>query len=91
MLNTAFSQSFKWRGLAGALLLFAGIALAVTFRDSSPWPAQTKLLMYALALVLGVGGTNLFGSFVQRRPLHTMKAQLLGSFFMVVVLIITKL
>jgi len=28
---------------------------------------------------------------VQRRPLHTMKAQLLGSFFMVVVLIITKL
>jgi drug/metabolite transporter (DMT)-like permease len=91
MLTTATSQSFKWRGLVGVLLLFTGIALAVTFRDSSPWPAQTKLLMYALALVLGVGGSNLFGSFVYRRPLHTMKAQLLGSALMIVVLVIGKL
>ena len=91
MLTTSTSQSFKWRGLVGALLLFAGIALAVTFRDSSPWPTQTKLLMYSLALVMGVGGSNLFGSFVYRRPLHTMKMQLLGSFLMIVVLIIAKL
>lgn len=91
MLITSSSHSFKWRGLAGVLLLFAGIALAVTFRDSSPWPTQTKLLMYSLALVMGVGGSNLFGSFVYRRPLHTMKVQLLGSFLMIVVLIIAKL
>jgi len=90
MLVTSTSPSFKWRGLVGALLLFAGIALAVTFRDSSPWPAETKQLLYALALVLAVGGCNLFGSFVYRRPLNTMKKELLGSFFMVVVLVITK-
>jgi len=91
MLTTPTSQSFKWRGLVGVLLLFTGIALAITFRDSSPWPAQARLLLYALALVLGVGGSNLFGSFVYRRPLHTMRKELLGSFFIVVVLIIAKL
>lgn len=90
MPTTLTSQSFKWRGLVGVLLLFAGIVLAVTFRDSSQWPVPTKQLMYALALILGVGGSNLFGSFVHRRPLHTMKAQLLGSALMIVVLLIAK-
>ena len=90
MMVTSTSQSFKWHGLVGALLILTGIGLGITFRNASPWSAETKQLMYGLALLLAVGGGNLFGSFVYRRPLRTMKAQLLSSFFMIVVLVITK-
>jgi drug/metabolite transporter (DMT)-like permease len=90
MLAILSSRSFKWRGLLGVLLIFTGIALSIVFRNASPWPVETKKLMYSVALVLAVGGCNLFGSFVYRRPLHTMKMELLSSFFIVVVLVITK-
>jgi drug/metabolite transporter (DMT)-like permease len=82
--------TFKWRGLLGVLLILVGVALGVVFRNSSSWPAETKQLVYPLALVLAVGGSNLFGSFVYRRPLHTMKMELLSSFFIVVTLVMTK-
>jgi hypothetical protein len=74
----------------GVLLILTGVALGITFSNASPWPAETKQLMYGLAMLLAVGGCNLFGSFVYRRPLHTMKMQLLSSFFMVVVLVLAK-
>jgi hypothetical protein len=37
-----------------------------------------------------VSGCLLLGSFVQRRPLHTMKAELTASAFMVVALVLAK-
>lgn len=89
-MSTSSTLSLKWRGLLGVLLILVSIALGVVFRNSSSWPAETKQLVYPLALVLAVGGTNLFGSFVYRRPLHTMKMELLSSFFIVVALVMTK-
>ncbi len=94
MMNSSASLSFWRRGLPGLLLMAAGITLSIVFRNSSAWSAETellKLLMYALALVLGVGGTNLFGSYVRQRPLSTMKTELISSALMVVVLLVAKL
>jgi hypothetical protein len=91
MTMTPVTRSFAWRGLVGVLLMLTGVALSITFRNASPWPADTKLLMYALALVLAVGGSNLFGSFVYRRPFHAMKTALISSAFIVVVLVVAKL
>ena len=84
------SQSFKWHGLAGALLLCTGLACGVVFKNASPWPADIKQLLYAVALVLAMGGCMLLGSFVQRRPLHAMKAELTACAFMLVTLVLTK-
>jgi hypothetical protein len=85
------SLSFKRRGLPGLLLMAAGIMLSIVFRGSGAWPAEIKPFMYALALVLALGGCMLFGSFVQRRPLHTMKTELISVGLMVAVLLLTKL
>ncbi|MGI4740168.1 MAG: hypothetical protein ACRYG7_33780 [Janthinobacterium lividum] len=90
MLPTSSSLSFVRRGLPSLLLIAAGITLAILFRDSSAWPADTKQLVYPLAQVLGVGGCMLFGSFVQQRPLHTMKQELASAAVIVLVLVLTK-
>jgi ABC-type molybdate transport system permease subunit len=87
---TPTSLSFKWNGLAGVLLALTGIACSVIFRNARPWPAETKQLMYPVALVMAVSGCMLLGSFVQRRPLHTMRAELTASAFMLLILALTK-
>ncbi|AMR28135.1 hypothetical protein A0257_14255 [Hymenobacter psoromatis] len=89
-MQPGFSISFVRRGLPALLLIAAGIALSIVFKKSSAWPAETKLLMYALALVLGVGGTTLFGSYVRQRPLSSMKTQLISSALMVAILLVAK-
>ena len=90
-MQPAFSSSFVRRGLPGLLLMALGITLSLVFRNSSAWPAETKLLMYALALVIGVGGTSLFASYVQQRPLSSMKTQLISSALLVAILLAAKL
>ncbi len=90
-MQPGFSISFVRRGLPALLLIATGITLSMVFRNSSAWPAETKLLLYALALVMGVGGTSLFASYVQQRPLSSMKTQLLSSPLMVAILLAAKL
>jgi uncharacterized membrane protein len=85
------SLSFARRGLPALLLIGAGITLAILFRTASAWPTETKQLVYSLAQVLGVGGCMLFGSFVQQRPLYTMKQELMGATILVAVLVLAKL
>jgi len=91
MQPTTSSLSFARRGLPALLLIAAGITLAILFRNASAWPTETKQLVYPLAQVLGVGGCMLFGSFVQQRPLHTMKQELACAALIVIVLVLTKL
>lgn len=90
MLPTSSSLSFVRRGLPALLFIAAGITLAILFRNASAWPTETKQLVYPLAQVLGVGGCLLFGSFVQQRPLRTMKQELLGAALLVAVLVLTR-
>jgi len=87
---TVATQSFKWYGLLGAVLLGAGLTCGVLFRNASPWPAETKRLLYPVALTLGVAGSLLLGCFVQRRPLRTLKAELVACALLVVTLVLTK-
>ena len=83
--------SFAQRGLTGLLLMAAGLALALVFKQRSPWPAEVKQLTYPLALVLGVGGTVLLSSYVRQRPLSAMKQELLAATLIVVVLVLGRL
>lgn len=83
--------SFAQRGLTGLLLMAAGLTLAVVFKQSSPWPAEAKQLAYPLALVLGVGGSQLLGSYVRQRPLAAMKKELLAAALVVAVLVLGRL
>jgi hypothetical protein len=80
------SISFAQRGLTGLLLMAAGLALALVFKQRSPWPAEVKQLAYPLALVLGVGGSQLLGSYVRQRPFAAMRKELLAAALIVLVL-----
>lgn len=44
--------------------------------------------MYPLALVLGVGGSQLLGSYVRQRPFAAMRKELLAAGLIVVVLVL---
>ncbi len=78
--------SFTKRGLTGLLLIAAGLILALVFKQRSPWPAEVKQLIYPLALALGVGGTQLLGSYVRQRPFAAMRKELLAAGLIVFVL-----
>ncbi|MGI4887223.1 MAG: hypothetical protein ACRYFR_19885 [Janthinobacterium lividum] len=83
--------SFTRRGLTGLLLMAAELTLALVFKQRSSWPAEVKQLAYPLALVLGVGGSQLLGSYVRQRPLGAMKKELLATVLIVAVLALGRL
>lgn len=83
--------SFAKRGLIGLLLVATGLALALVFKQRSPWPAEAKQLTYPLALVLGMGGAVLLSSYVRQQPLRAMKTELLGAALIVLVLVLGRL
>ena len=71
--------SFAQRGLPGLLLIAAGLIMCFVFRRSSAWGPEVKQLLFPLALVLAIGGSNLLSSYVQQRSFKTMKTELLAS------------
>jgi uncharacterized membrane protein HdeD (DUF308 family) len=83
--------SFVKRGLPGLLLLAAGIALGIMFNKHSAYPDEIKRLVYALALVLAVGGCSCVGSYVQQRAFKDMKRELFALGFMVATLVLINL
>ncbi len=83
--------SFGRRGLPALLLIAAGLALAIVFRKSSGWPVDSQRLAYPVALVLAVGGSVLFSSYVRQRPLSVMKIEMLSAVFLVATLLLTRL
>ena len=82
---------FKLRGLTGVLLIAAGIALALTFRKSSVWPADTKTLAIALAYGAAIGGAGLFSSYVHQLEFKQMKSSLMGLAVLLFTMLILNL
>lgn len=76
--------SFTKRGLPGLLLLALGLLLGLRLGRHSTWAVEMKAFVYPLALVLAVGGCNMVGSYVQQRPFHTLRTELLASAVLVV-------
>ena len=85
-MQPSFSVSFVRRGLPALLLIAAGITLSIVFRKSGAWPVAMQHVAYPVALVLAVGGSALFGSYVHQRPLRTMKTELLALLFLIATL-----
>ncbi|TDN40001.1 hypothetical protein A8B98_15445 [Hymenobacter sp. UV11] len=78
------------RGLPALLLIATGIGLSVVFRKSSAWPADIQHMVFPVALVLAVGGSNLLSSYVRQRPLAAMKMELLSSLCLVATLLLLR-
>ena len=83
--------SFAKRGLTGLLLIAVGITLAIVFNKRSAYSADLRQYMYLLALLLAVGGTSLFGSYVQQRSFKDMKQELFAIGLMMVTLVLLSL
>jgi hypothetical protein len=83
--------SFTKCGLPGLLLLALGLLLGMGLGRHSSWLVGAKPVVYPLALLLAVGGCNLLGSYIQQRPLRTMKMELLSSAVIVVSLWLSAL
>jgi uncharacterized membrane protein YbjE (DUF340 family) len=76
--------SFTKRGLPGLLLIALGLVLGISLGQHNPFLVGEEQLAYLLALLLAVGGCSMVGSYVQQRPFHAMKKELLGLAVLVV-------
>jgi hypothetical protein len=90
-METKVAFPFVKRGLSGLLLIATGIALSFFFRNSSLWSADVKRIVYPVALVLAMGGTNVLASYVQQRPFSAMRTELLSSAAMLATLLLLGL
>ena len=88
MLATTKTRS-ALRGLTGVLAMGVGLYLALTFKESSPWPAHLQALMMAVAYTAAIGGVALFSSYYQQASFKQMRSMLvpmavvLGTFLLI--------